>query len=96
MNSRYTRSDLECFLNNSKEALNRHKCLADYKIGLFRESGFNVGIYDTEDHIIKRHNTKTIKDTCKFLCLLNNLLFSDVVNINTDEDFFTLFEIIKN
>lgn len=96
MNSRYTRSDLECFLNNSKEALNRHKCLADYKIGLFRESGFNVGIYDTEDHIIKRHNTKTIKDTCKFLCLLNNLLFSDVVNINTDEDFFRLFEIIKN
>lgn len=96
MNSRYTRSDLGCFLNNSKEALNRHKCLADYKIGLFRENGFNVVIYDTEDHIIKRHNTKTIKDTCKFLCLLNNLLFSDVVNINTNEDLFTLFEIVKN
>ena len=96
MNTRYTRSDLECFLNNSREALNRHKCLADYKIGLFRESGFNVGIYDTGDHIIKRHNTKTIKDTCKFLCLLNNLLFSDIVSIKTDEDLFTLFEIIRN
>lgn len=96
MNSRYTRSDLECFLNNSKEALNRHKCLADYKIGLFRENGFNVVIYDAGDHIIKRHNTKTIKNTCKFLCLLNNLLFSDIVSIKTDEDFFRLFEIIKN
>ena len=96
MNSRYTRSDLECFLNNSKEALNRHKCLADYKIGLFRESGFNVVIYDAEDHIMKRHNTKTIKNTCKFLCLFNNLMFSDIVNIKTDEDLFTLFEIIKN
>lgn len=96
MNNRYTRSDLECFLNNSREALNRHKCLADYKIGLFKESGFNVVIYDAEDHIIKRHNTKTIKNTCKFLCLLNNLLFSDIISIKTDEDLFTLFEIIKN
>ena len=96
MDNRYTRSDLECFLNNSKEAFNRHECLADYRIGLFKESGFNVVIYDAEDHIMKRHNTKTIKGTCKFLCLLNNLLFSDVVNINTDEDFFRLFEILKN
>jgi hypothetical protein len=96
MDNRYTRSDLEYFLNNSKEALSQCECLADYKIGLFRESGFNVVIYDAEDHIMKRHNTKTIKNTCKFLCLLNNLLFSDVVNINTDEDFFRLFEIIKN
>ena len=96
MDNRFTRSDLEYFLNNSKEALNRHKCLADYKIGLFRENGFNVVIYDTEDHIVRRHNTKTIKDTCKFLCLLNNLLFSGIISINTDEDFFRLFEIIKN
>lgn len=96
MNTRYTRSDLECFLNNSKEALNRHKCLADYKIGLFRENGFNVVIYDAEDHIMKRHNTKTIKNTCKFLCLFNNLILSDIVSINTDEDLFTLFEIVKN
>ena len=96
MDNRHTRSDLECFLNNSKEALNRHKCLADYKIGLFKESGFNVVIYDAEDHIMKRHNTKTIKNTCKFLCLLNNLMFSDIVNIKTDEDLFTLFEIVKN
>lgn len=96
MNSRYTRSDLECFLNNSKEALKNHACLAGYKIGLFKESGFNVVIYDNEDHIMKRHNTKTIKNTCKFLCLLNNLMFSDIVSINTDEDLFRLFEIIKN
>lgn len=96
MNSRYTRSDLECFLNNSREALQTHKCLADYKIGLFRENGFNVVIYDAEDHIMKRHNTKTIRNTCKFLCLLNNLIFSDIISINTDEDFFRLFEIIKN
>ena len=96
MDNRYTRSDLECFLNNSKEALNRHKCLADYRIGLFKENGFNVVIYDAEDHIMKRHNTKTIKDTCKFLCLLNNLLFSDIISINTDEDLFALFEIVRN
>ena len=96
MNSRYTRSDLEYFLNNSIEALKSHKCLADYKIGLFRENGFNVVIYDAEDHIMKRHNTKTIKNTCKFLCLLNNLMFSDIVNIKTDENLFTLFEILKN
>lgn len=96
MNSRYTRSDLEYFLNNSREALKSHACLADYKIGLFRESGFNVVIYDAEDHIMKRYNTKTIKDTCKFLCLLNNLMFSDIVSIKTDEDLFTLFEIVKN
>lgn len=96
MNNRYTRSDLEYFLENSKEALHGINVLSDYKIGLFKENGFNVVIYDAEDHIMKRHNTKTIKDTCKFLCLLNNLLFSDVVNINTDEDLFTLFEILKN
>ena len=96
MDNRYTRSDLEYFLNNSREVLKRHDCLADYKIGLFKESGFNVVIYDAEDHIMKRHNTKTIKNTCKFLCLLNNLMFSDIVNIKTDEDLFTLFEIVKN
>ena len=96
MNSRYTRSDLEYFLENSREALKRHDCLADYKIGLFKENGFNVVIYDAEDHIMKRHNTKTIKNTCKFLCLFNNLMFSDIVNIKTDEDLFTLFEILKN
>jgi hypothetical protein len=96
MNNRYTRSDLEYFLKNSREALKSHECLAGYKIGLFRENGFNVVIYDVEDHIMKRHNTKTIKNTCKFLCLFNNLMFSDIVNIKTDEDFFTLFEILKN
>ena len=96
MDNRYTRSDLEYFLNNSREALQTHKCLSDYKIGLFKENGFNVVIYDAEDHIMKRHNTKTIKNTCKFLCLLNNLMFSDIVNIKTDENLFTLFEILKN
>ena len=96
MNNRFTRSDLEYFLNNSKEALSQCECLSDYKIGLFRENGFNVVIYDAEDHIVRRHNTKTIKNTCKFLCLLNNLIFSEIVKIENGDDFFILFDILKN
>ena len=92
---KYTRKDIDNFLNTSVTALGKYDFLSDYKIGVFREGGYNVAIYRNGD-LISQYHTKTAKNTCFFICRLNNLIFSEIVKLNNPDDLVKLFYILKD
>lgn len=92
---KYTRKDIDNFLNTSITAVKKYDFLSDYKIGVFRENGYNVAIYKNHD-LISEYHTKTAKNTCFFICRLNNLIFSEIVKLNNPDDLTKLFYILKD
>lgn len=92
---KYTRKDIDNFLNTSIAAFKKYDFLADYKIGVFRENGYNVAIYKN-NNIVSEYHTRSAKNTCYFICRLNNLVLSDIVKLNNPDDLTKLFYILKD